>query len=265
MKNSSRFMAVIPVLTTALLLGGCATDKKFAEVPVPVNFKSESMMKLQSVSHWNNVALDMAAGVANKYSAGNGCIPGFGCKTPIYVSEPTPETQFSKAFHTQLVSALVNQGLPVLKKEKQQATTVEIDIQIVSSANAGSNVEYDQAPTELVNGVWVVRDLNDTAVHKFKNLTTGQWSLGEANKNAWFRSPQSKPGAEMLVTVSFVNDSQYIARTSNMYYLDSDAGYVVPPKAVEATVPVAAVPVEAKNTWGVRVVGDCTPERCFKN
>jgi len=268
MNKLFRILATSATIATLLAINGCASEKKITEVPVPVNFKSESMMKLQSVSHWNNVALDMASGVASKYGSGNGCIPGFGCKTQLYVKPPIPESQFSKAFHAQLVSALVNQGLPVIKQEKAQSTTVEIDIQIVSIADSQKKIEYDQLPTELVEGVWVIRDVNDTAVHKFKNLSTGQWSVGESNKNAWFQSPQSPPNAEMLVTVSFVNDMQYIARTSNMYYLNSTAGYL-PPDIAPAAAATASAPVKEasapQNSWGVRVVGDCTPARCFKN
>jgi len=113
---------------------------------MPVNFKSESMMKLQSVSHWNNVAVDMAAGVSAKYGSGNGCIPGVGCKTQIFVKEPTPESQFSKAFHAQLISALVNQGLPVIKQERPHATVVEIDIQIVSISDTQKRLNMTNNP-----------------------------------------------------------------------------------------------------------------------
>lgn len=267
MKKIIRILATSATITTLLIIGGCASEKKITEVPVPVNFKSESMMKLQSVSHWNNVAVDMAGGVASKYGAGNGCIPGFGCKTQLYVKTPTPETQFSKAFHAQLISALVNQGLPVVKQERALATTVEIDIQIVSVADTQKKIEYDQMPTELVEGVWVIRDINDTAVHKFKNINTGQWSVGESNRNLWFRSPQTPPSAEMLVTVSFVNDQQYIARTSNMYYLNSTTGYLPPdqvPTAATTSASAKELPTP-QNSWGVRVVGDCTPARCIKN
>jgi hypothetical protein len=268
MKKEVRLVVWASLVATSLLTGGCATNEKdLAEVPIPTNFKTESMMQLQSVAHWNNVAIDMASGVAKKYGAANGCIPGFGCRTALYVKETAPETKFSKAFHTQLVSALVNQGLPVLTQTKPNVTTVDIDIQIVSSGGQ-AKLEYDQMPSELVEGVWVIRDLNDTAVHKLKDRSVGQWSNGDTNKSAWFKSPKQQPSAEMLVTVSFVNDGQYIARTSNMYYLNSVAGYVS--QIDSPVVPAAIVPTQAavsstpQTGWNVRVVGDCTPERCYK-
>lgn len=255
MRSFRKLATNVALLAAVGTLAACATSKRdITEVPVPTNFQSESMMKLQSVSHWNNVAVDMAAGVAKKYAAGNGCIPGIGCKTPIFVREPLPETKFSKAFHAQLVSALVNQGLPVMTQSKPLITTAVIDIQLVSLQPNQNKAEYDRKPNELVDGVWVIRDLADTAVQKFKALNAQQWSEGDANQNAWFKSPHFTPAVEMLVTVSFINDSQYVARTSNIYYLNSDRGYV--PEVVAS----AAAPVPT--TWSMSVVGDCTASRC---
>ena len=263
MFHSSRLLVFTVLVAVSSTFLGCASqDRKLAEVPVPVNFKSEAMLKLQSVSHWNNVAIDMAAGVSKKYGDGNGCIPGYGCKTPLYVKENLQDTSFSKAFHTQLISALVNQGFPVMTEKNQNATSVDIDIQVVSM-----KIEYDQMPTELIDGVWVIRDINDTAVHKFQGLSTGQWSSGETNKNNWFKSPQSIPVAEMMVTVSFVNNGIFVARTSNMYYLGSTDGYV----PVQASKTVAAMPALAASAapakheaWTIGVVGDCAPARCYR-
>lgn len=255
MRSFRKLATNVALLAAVGMLAACATSKRdIAEVPIPTNFQSETMMKLQSVSHWNNVAVDMATGVAKKYGAGNGCIPGSGCKTPIFVREPFPETKFSKAFHAQLVSALVNQGLPVMAQSKPLITTAVIDIQLVSLQPNQDKVEYDRKPMELADGVWVIRDLADTAVQKTKSLNIQQWSEAGANQSAWFESPHFTPAVEMLVTVSFINDNQYLARTSNIYYLNSAQGYV--PEYVPPTV------IPAPTAWSMSVVGDCTASRC---
>lgn len=244
----------VPRVTMVILFGVLAacstTDRKITELPIPTNFKAESMMKLQSVSHWNNIAVDMADGISKKYGSGGGCIPGNGCRTPIFVSEPTPKTQFSKAFRNQLVSALVNRGLPLLSEAKPDATMVDIDIQLVSYQRGKGQMDYDRKPMELVDGVWVIRDIDDTAVKTFKTITTQQWNEGETNRSEWFKSPFISPAIEMLVTISFVKDKHYLARTSNVYYLDSDVGFV-PPKPTLV------------NAWKILVEGDCTPSRCI--
>jgi len=254
----SKTIFLMLVILVAGSLVACSTPRGLAERPIPTNFKAESMMKLQSVSHWNNVAVDMAADVAKKYASGYGCIPGTTCQTAIYVQEPAYETQFSKAFHTQLVSALVNRGQTVLVKSQPAITTVLIDIQVIGFSRGRTEVEYDRKPTELVNGVWVIRDLPDTAVHKLKTLNTNQWSEGETSNNEWFRSPHFTPAAEMLVTVSFVKDQQYMARTSNVYYMDSEYGYVPTISSLEK----GGTPRSTEKTWNMSVEGDCTAPRC---
>ena len=260
--NKLNLASKIGMLFVAGFLTACSTISApvITEVPVPTNFSAESMMKLQSVSHWNNVAIDMAENVAKKYGTGGGCIPGHGCSAAIFVNTPIPATNFSRAFHTQLVSALVNQGLPVLSELNSTATKAEIDIQLVSFNRGKSNETYDRKPLELVHGVWVIRDVINTGVKKFNVSKTEQWSQGETNTSQWFNSPYATPSYEMLVTVSFVKDNQYMARTSNIYYLDSDDGYVpaVLPKAPAPAPAPAPTPALTK----MNVEGDCTAARC---
>jgi hypothetical protein len=67
--------------------------------------------------------------------------------------------------------------------------------------------------------------------------------------------------------VSFVNDGNYIARTSNVYYLASADGSVaaMPASATSTTAKSAADSVASPGAvgWTMQVVGDCTPARCF--
>ncbi len=253
--NRLKSVSKIGIFIIAGFVAACSTIRP-TEVPVPTNFSAEYMMKLQSASHWNNVAIDMAENVANKYGTGGGCIPGHGCSTAIYVNTPMPVTNFSRAFHTQLVSALVNQGLPILSESNSTATKAEIDIQVVSFKREKNKQYYDRKPVELVHGVWVIRDVVDTKVKQFKVSKAEQWAQGETNTSEWFNSPNATPSYEMLVTVSFVKDNQYMARTSNIYYLDSDAGYV--PLPLPTTPIVPAPPILPK----MNVQGDCTESRC---
>lgn len=268
MGNKKSLIAGLAAIGSLFALAGCATvDRELSEVPLPLNFQAESMMKLKSVAHWNSVALDMANGVAKKYGTGNGCIPGFGCKSGLYVKEPAVETKFSRAFHAQLISALVNQGFPVSAQLKPGVTTVELDIQVVPGADAKTVVEYDRKATELSDGVWVVRDLTDTSVQRFKSLNVARWAEGDTNQGPWFRSPTTIPAAEMMVTVSFVNEGMFVARTSNVYYLPSADGYVAAVLAAKAAPPAqaekAASSQGSAGAWTMQVVGDCTPARCF--
>lgn len=254
MNNKSIFGRLALMAVAVLSTVACTVNPPLTEQPVPTNFSQEAMYKLSSVSHWNNVAADMARDVATKYGAGKGCIPGMGCQASLYVKPQDIETSFSQAFRTQLISALVNQGLPVVTRPQSNSTIVEIDIQVVATPGGKAAVEYDHDPVELVEGVWVIKDVNDTAVKKFTNTQAEQWTQGKARRAPWFRSPHFVPAAEMLVSVSFINNERYMARTSNVYYLNSVTGYVVPPP------PVA---VEVKRTaWPVRLVGDCTAARC---
>ncbi|MEK9721551.1 MAG: hypothetical protein VW257_11040 [Quisquiliibacterium sp.] len=241
---------------SVLALGACTANAPLTEVPVPTHFSQEAMYKLSSVSHWNAVAVDMASDAVRKYSVGRACIPGMLCEATIYVKPQAQETRFTLAFRTQLISALVNQGMPVVSKPDSTSTTVEVETQVLLGSSPQVAVEYDREPTELFSGIWVIKDFKGTGVKKFANAPGTQWTEGAAKYSAWFRSGHFVPAAEILVTVSFVNNNRYMARTSNMYYVADPLGYLATPKGK------AGEDEKVARTVKVPVIGDCTSPRC---
>jgi len=241
-------LAKVAYVFVLITIVACAP--KVTEVPIPINFSSEAQHKVQSLAHLNNVAVDMADSVLKKYRSGSGCIPGETCDLAIFVSTPANETNYSKAFYSQFVSALVNRGMKIVTK-MPAPVVVEIDIQVVKFRGSANTASYDALPTELGNGVWVIRDLTETAVHKFGSLTTSAAESGETNKNKWFLSPQIIPTKEMLITVSLIKGNQFMARTSNVYYVSSDNVY----EGGKGDVPAP---------HRISVIGDCPDNRCIQ-
>jgi hypothetical protein len=258
----SKLAKVAYVLALVAIVACAPRAIMVAEVPIPVNFSSEAQHKVESLAHLNNIAVDMADSVLKNYASGGGCISGETCNLSIFVSTPAVKTNFSKAFHSQFVSALVNRGMKVVA-QMPAPVRVEIDMQIFKFRGSAHTVSYDEPgylytessdgqPTELVNGVWVIRDLTDTAVHKFGSLTTSAAKIGETNKNKWFMSPQIIPTTEMLITVSFIKGDQYMARASNVYYVSPDK---VVYEGGKSNVP---------DPYKMSVIGDCPNNRCIQ-
>ena len=251
MNTLTKFAFVL--LSVAVVSCAPTRSAGLPEVPVPVNFSTEAQHKLQSLSHLNNVAEDMADSVLKKYASGGGCIPGQRCNLSIFVRNPNIDTKYSRAFHSQFVSALVNRGMVVLS-QRTASVEAEIDMQVFKFRGLEQEASFceknpcSSCATEVGNGVWVIRDLNDTSVHKFSSLSISVAECGDTNSKKWFYSPHTTPTTEMLITVSFIKDGQYMARTSNVYYVD------LREKEEEKTVVAPEI----------HVIGDCPDNRCIK-
>ena len=234
----------------------CATSNGVSEVPIAINFSSQAQHKVQSLAHLNNIAVDMADSVLKKYGSGGGCIPGENCNLSIFVNTPVVETEFSTAFNSQFVSALVNRGMKVVA-QMPALVQVNIDMQVVTFSGSAPIASYDTKKVGCRKGIWVIRDLTDTAVHEFGSLTTSEWETGETNKSKWFYSPQKAPTTEMLITVSFIKGGQYMARTSNVYYVASDILPDIKDSGNKDSDKVA-------KSYKMHLVGDCPGNRCVQ-
>lgn len=199
--------SVVAALVYLPLLAGCASP--YSEAPLATNFSTTKQSKLQAASHWNLIAVDVAKQISTRLKE----------KRPLYVSLSSVKTAFDRAFANQLTSALLAEGYTVLKSPAG-ALSVEIDTQAVRfSAN---RPQYNHAgfPTALATGVW--------ALHQAEATAGAVVFAGVASADAysWFRSEFATgktPQTEIIVTTSVSDASQYLARSTSVYYVaDSD-------------------------------------------
>jgi hypothetical protein len=201
---------MLSAIATAFIFSGCSTP--YSEAPLPINYKTTEQHKLQAALHWKMIANDLAKSVAEKN----------GVSKTVYVNKFSEKFHFNQAFHTLLISALVNKGMHVMKTAENADVSVDITIQMIKfSKNRAPYRDSVGIPTFLTAGLWVLRDfmMNHSATSS-AILTTATVAVGMDTYN-WFKSkyPEGEiPQNEIIVTVSSSEQNQYVSSLSNVYY-----------------------------------------------
>ncbi len=203
----------LTIALSAVLVGGCATP--YSEAPLATNFATIKQNKLQAGAHWQSIADDLAKTVTGK----------IGAAKVIYLNAPA-SSAFTRAFHSQLLTALVNSGVQVAKSPADADVTVDIETQTVKFGADRTQYGFVGVPTALAAGVWVLYgvEASVTAV----GVATATAALVAFDAVKYFRSEYASgptPQNEIFVTVTVSDKNRYLARTSNVYYVaESDAG-----------------------------------------
>lgn len=196
----------ISIFAVALLAAGCAS-----EVPIATTHPLTTQQKLKSASHWDIIAKDTAqqamAGLAKANLAG----------VPVTVGTQQPNAPFQEGFRTFLITRLVEDGQPVMQTGAD--VEVQFEAQVVHLPTNGS-ATIPGALTALATGIGVVRQ-----AHKWGDATQAGAILGLAAL-ADFGSGYSTPVTmtEVIVTTSVLRAGKYIARKTDVYYLDDADG-----------------------------------------
>src|ERR1035437_4816347 len=103
----------------ALLMAGCASQ--YNDASQPTSYSVLTQKKVQSGAHWDQVAVDVAEQIKNSV----------GSNELLFVSQPLRNTDFNRAFHNQLISALVNKGVRVSPNGDSRALVIDVDAQLV--------------------------------------------------------------------------------------------------------------------------------------
>lgn len=190
-------------------MGGCSTLN--SETPLATNFTTTNQLKLQSGAHWSVIANDVADRIK-----GNKNLNG----ATLSVLLPTPDSDFSKAFRNQLISALVNKGLPVSKISDNKGSVVEIEAQLVKfSPNRYQNRHFVSA-TAIAAGIWGIQGLdlanNGNAIAGALAATAAiDWNQWANQEFAHGRTPQY----ELILTTSVSKGAMFVSRTTDVYYI----------------------------------------------
>jgi uncharacterized lipoprotein YajG len=199
---------LVAALACLQFVAGCATP--YSEAPLATNFPTNRQPKLQAAAHWNVIAGD----VAKQISA------GLKDKRPLFVDQSSVRTVFDRAFTNDLISALVAGGHTVLKSPTG-ALNVDVDTQTVRFSPNRPQYNYAGVATALTTGVWALHQAHATAGAV---LVAG---VASADAYSWFRAEFATgetPQTEIIVTTSVSDASQYLARSTSIYYVaDTDS------------------------------------------
>lgn len=261
-----------PVLGLALLAAGCAGP----DVPHPEAHAPSGQKTLRAVHHWDVLADDMAARIAEKtrdWPAG---------EHPIYVTSKA-DTRFSQGFRKLLMNRLADRGVTVTTEPA--AVQLVFEAQVVQHLQPGSSV-LEWVP--LASGVSVARDgvhyhgaqsfrqpgpggdAADAAGGKAAGKVASEGDVVVATGSAFgaavaatqIRKAPSAPEtpvvyprlgtpgrSEVLVTASLESGGRYLAGTSDVYSLAHDDALLYLPAEPRLPEPGPA-PVSIK-TWRV--------------
>lgn len=182
---------LLPLLAAAALVGGCST----LDIPYPESHPATGQKKARAIHHWNVLADDVAQRIAEKISdwpVG---------EYPIYIPPASDASGFNQGFRKLLITRLVERGITL----STQPTAVELafDAQIVQ-------YRTNRPLTRLGYGVAVARDWNMYSQESSVIVVSDNMAFGEPVR------------AEVLVTTSLESGQRYLARTADVYYIDTD-------------------------------------------
>lgn len=209
----------------AIFLAGCTTQ--YSEVPRPTSFSVLKQKKLQAGAHWDVIANDVAEQLKNS----------IGKDEILFIARPQQDTEFTKAFYNQFLSALVNKGVRVSKSGDTRALIIDLETQLVKfSPNRHQDARFVSS-TAIAAGLMAVNGLNmsDTA-----NAAVGTLGITAAlDWNRWIEREYSHgdtPQYELIITTSATNSVQYIARRTDVYYISDPDNRIYTPIPLDKTI-----------------------------
>lgn len=207
-----KYMKIISGIAVIGTLAGCTTAT--IDVPRANNYPLSSQQKVRAVHHWDVLATDVAARIAEKMQG------RISPDQSIYVV-PASDAAFDKSFRNLLITRLVDKGVAVAVRPG--ALRVNIETQVIKhNSGTGNSIQYPL--TTLAAGIAVARDLT------FKHSATAYSLIGlgaaAAIDSARLAINGTASGGptrtEVLVSTSLENSSQYLARTSDLYYIERE-------------------------------------------
>ena len=194
-------------------ISGCATKNN--ETPLTTHFPTTRQIKLQAGAHWEIIANAVA-----EHMVSNKGIDG----ATLSILPPAPNSDFTKAFRNQLISALVNKGFPIARNAVGKGTIVEIETQLVRFSPARYQNHYFVTSKALASGMWSVHGLEIPSKTTLKSGTLA--TNATIDWNRWADQEFSEdltPQHELIVTTSVSKGGMYVGRTTDVYYIaDTD-------------------------------------------
>lgn len=223
-----RALALSALVAASLLVSGCGT----LDVPRADNYPATGQKKARAVHHWDVLADDVAARVAEKIAAWP---PG---EHPIHVTVADGST-FNQGFHKLLIVRLLDRG--VVLSTTPSAVELAVEAQLVQHQAPVSN-SLQMPWTRLATGIAVVRDWH----HYAQGTTSGVASalgLGLAFDMARLSTDGAAAGGptrtEVLITTALKSGDRYLAGSADVYYIErEDAVLYQPPLPPPQPIPV---------------------------
>ena len=226
--------SLVPALLVAVLLVGCSN----LDVPRADNYPATGQKKARAVHHWNVLADDVAARVAEKivaWPAG---------EYPIHV-KVADNSSFNQGFLSLLRVRLLDRGVVL----SVVPTDVELEVQtqlVQHEATVPSNLPIPLPWTMLATGVGVWRDwevhYSDRTLLPGVAIAIGVGvglAMDLAQRHTQGDAAGGPTRTEVLITTTLKSHDRYLAGSADMYYIErADAALYQPAAPVAPPSPV---------------------------
>ncbi len=180
-----------------------------SQVPVPAPYPLNTQMKMQALHHWDLLARDVAAHIADKIREQSRTTP-----FSVYIV-PGASTPFEKAFRELLTTRIVQSGIRVAPSPEEQLL-LSTDVQMVWHSR-----RIRRTPPGVLHalspGLYVSRALpiSGSSRAAASHAVGEAGLLAEAGRYTW-----ELPRHEILINISLTLGNEYLARDSAIYYID---------------------------------------------
>lgn len=241
MHFAARRISFTAMVLAAAWLAGCST----LDVPRADNYPATGQKKARAIHHWDVLAQDVAARVAERIATWP---QG---ENPIHLSAPDA-SDFNESFVKLLRVHLLDRGVTL--SAVPTAVQLQVQTQVVQHGSDSHVNPINPLPvTTLAGGIGVLRDWQ---VHySDRTLLPGAATaiglgLGLAVDLARRHTEGDAAGGptrtEVLVTTTLTNGPLYLSGTADMYYIERDDAFLYTPAP-----PPVPVPAPAMKTWKV--------------
>ena len=189
-------------------LVGCATR---APIPLAENFESTVQPKVRSAGHWELVSRDVVAQTLATLDKA-GVAPG----TQLHVALPLNPSSFDLAFRDFLITKLVQSGAPV-QQMPGQTLDVTYHAQLVRHNSERPHFIPGQF-TMLAAGLMAAYGLRHEHIDAQMLGALGLTAAADYGASINSGGPTN---TEMVLTTTVARGGQYIARKTDVYYLEN--------------------------------------------
>ncbi len=200
-------LGVSALAAATLALAGCGS----APIPLAKNFEMTSQHKVRSAGHWELLSRDVVAqtrGTLGKV--------GYGQDAPLHVALPPHPSAFDLAFRDFLITEMV-QGGAVVHQQPGAGLEVSYHTQLV---------RHNSDRPHFIPGKYTMIAAGLMAAYGLRHEHIDAQLLGALGLTAAadFASSISSGGptnTEMILTTTVTRGGQYIARKTDVYYLEN--------------------------------------------
>lgn len=195
----------------SFFVAGCATSP----IPLAENFELTTQQKVRSAGHWELLSRDVVAQTST-FMQHSGIASG----VAYYVEDPVNASAFDKAFRQFLITDMVQNGQPV-SMNPGAPVNVTYEVQVVRHNSSRPRFipgQYTVLATGLLAAYGVSTMHVDAQRLALVGAAAGADYLASINSGG-------PTNTELILTTTLSSGSMYLARTTDVYYLENvDAG-----------------------------------------